>query len=247
MGQYYIITNLTTQESFLPHDLGEGLKLMEFSYFVSETCTTLCKLLSEKWNGSIVIVCGDYFEEPIPKRVVDLIKQKHNIDLNKEVERYKALFNFAETLDKPDLDMPEELEEIVTKEHELRKRYYNVKTHEERDEIDKQFDSLKEDFKKAGLEFYKKQRYFVNYDKELYIDLYAYFTERLKEKKNKLTIEHPVPLLLALGNGLGGGDYEGWNEDEVGSWAWDKVGIVSEVPSGFAEDNIIFKETMYGF
>lgn len=246
MGQYYIITNLTTLEAFLPHDVGEGLKLMEFSYFVSETCTTLCKLLSEKWNGSIVVVCGDYYEDPIPLRVMGLIKQKNKINIIKKVEQCKSLFNFAETLNKPEFDTPEEFEEILDMEKELREAYYNAQTNEERDEIDKQFDSLRDEFRKAGLEFYKKQRYFVNYDKKLYIDLYTYFTERLKEKQNKLTLEHPVPLLLALGNGLGGGDYEGWNEDEVGSWAWDRVGIVSEVPTGFTEENIIFKETIYG-
>jgi len=35
---------------------------------------------------------------------------------------------------------------------------------------------------------------------------------------------HPLPLLTALGNGMGGGDYRGKEgKDNIGSWAFDEI------------------------
>lgn len=54
---------------------------------------------------------------------------------------------------------------------------------------------------------------------------------------------HPLPLLTAMGNGLGGGDY--WSEvqkDKVGSWAMDLLEVAYEVPKGYEVQEIIFKE-----
>ena len=40
-------------------------------------------------------------------------------------------------------------------------------------------------------------------------------------------------LLIAVGNGLGGGDYRGINEDRVGAWAFEKLHVQSEPPEGY--------------
>ena len=46
---------------------------------------------------------------------------------------------------------------------------------------------------------------------------------------------NPLPLLLAQGNGQGGGDYRGKNENTVGIWAKNEISIEFEVPEGYKE------------
>lgn len=48
---------------------------------------------------------------------------------------------------------------------------------------------------------------------------------------------NPLPLLTALGNGRGGGDYgyESPDNDLVGSWATDIISVETEIPEGFVE------------
>lgn len=54
---------------------------------------------------------------------------------------------------------------------------------------------------------------------------------------------HPLPLLTALGNGQGGGDYWGLNQDLVGSWAGDIISISDKVPPSFSkETDNLFEE-----
>ena len=47
--------------------------------------------------------------------------------------------------------------------------------------------------------------------------------------------------MTAVGNGRGGGDYDGVNSDKVGSWAWDEVSIKKEFPYDFKKLDIYFK------
>jgi len=55
---------------------------------------------------------------------------------------------------------------------------------------------------------------------------------------------NPLPLLTALGNGRGGGDYYGEVPDieKVGIWARDIISVDFEVPKGFTELKVMFKE-----
>lgn len=74
--------------------------------------------------------------------------------------------------------------------------------------------------------------YLVNFDKMEYVD---------KRKAPKFGKDydwqvHPLPLLVADGNGRGGGDYHGHNKDTyVGYWKGDRIGVRSEIPEGFIE------------
>jgi hypothetical protein len=68
---------------------------------------------------------------------------------------------------------------------------------------------------------YKNQnyKYIVNHTKKIYID------------KTKLTNNiHPLPLLIAEGNGKGNGDYNGYNYDLCGTWARDIISLENEIP-----------------
>ena len=68
----------------------------------------------------------------------------------------------------------------------------------------------------------KKYRYIVNHTKKQYVD-----------KKDKTL--HPLSLLTAEGNGLGGGDYFGSNEILIGSWARDVISVDEEIPENYTE------------
>ena len=77
-------------------------------------------------------------------------------------------------------------------------------------------------------------QYIVNTDKEQYVKVKPY-------NEDEWTI-HPLPLLTAYGNGQGGGDYYGINMDKVGIWAFDHIYTSDEVPEGYEELVVDFKE-----
>lgn len=55
-------------------------------------------------------------------------------------------------------------------------------------------------------------------------------------------ILHPLPLLTAIGNGQGGGDYYGINQSVVGKWFWDELSISTSAPEEYEGFKIIFYE-----
>lgn len=76
-------------------------------------------------------------------------------------------------------------------------------------------------------------KYILNLDKKQYVEIPGY--------NNDWQI-HPLPLLTASGNGRGGGDYHGDNEDMVGIWAYDCIGLSNQIPEGFEKLKVEFKE-----
>lgn len=77
-------------------------------------------------------------------------------------------------------------------------------------------------------------KYIINLDKKEAVAMPEF-------KEDEWTI-HPLPLLCASGNGRGGGDYHGINENKVGIWAYDRIGMTNELPDGFKLIEIDFKE-----
>lgn len=90
----------------------------------------------------------------------------------------------------------------------------------------------------------------VNHDKKLILDCWAYIRRCVQENDEPDWVIHPLPLLTAIGNGRGGGDYRGPNAEQVGIWAWDTLEIVEYREkeakelreAGYTFCNIIFKE-----
>lgn len=66
-------------------------------------------------------------------------------------------------------------------------------------------------------------QYIINHTKKQYID---------KKKHHKY---HPLPLLVAEGNGRGGGDYRGINENIIGTWARDVLSVDNIIPGDHVE------------
>ena len=68
-------------------------------------------------------------------------------------------------------------------------------------------------------------KYLINHDKKMIIDLDEY-KNLLKDIE---MIANPIPLLTAVGNGKGGGDfYSGQGYDLIGTWTWDVIEITDE-------------------
>lgn len=88
--------------------------------------------------------------------------------------------------------------------------------------------------------------YILNYDKKCFVRIPKMSNEKDAYGYPKLTI-HPLPLLCADGNQRGGGDYYGSNEELVGLWAYDRIGVSNEIPSDFKTELIVtFKEKYEG-
>ena len=86
------------------------------------------------------------------------------------------------------------------------------------------------------VEFDYRGKYLVNHTKGVYISFDKYL-----DGENDQEI-HPLSILTSIGNGRGGGDYEGSNMDYVGTWAWDEIEIVDDAPGGMKELDIVFNE-----
>ena len=76
----------------------------------------------------------------------------------------------------------------------------------------------------------KDWRYVVNHAEKVYIDL-AHCPERWDGSGYSCA---PLPILLAMGNGLGGGDYYGPNMELAGSWCdtVQSIEVTNKFPSG---------------
>lgn len=90
--------------------------------------------------------------------------------------------------------------------------------------------------------------YLVNHSKKLVLDCWKYLIECLKLNPDGWVL-HPLPLLTALGNGRGGGDYYSkLNIDKVGTWAWDELELVEWEKQkefkdkGYQEFEVVFSE-----
>ena len=90
--------------------------------------------------------------------------------------------------------------------------------------------------------------FLVNHTKRLYIDLEAYYEAAKARNGMHWWCVHPLPLLTAIGNGRGGGDYDcRWdprtderrpmrNREMVGAWAMDVIEYAHDRPqAGCAE------------
>jgi len=69
----------------------------------------------------------------------------------------------------------------------------------------------------------QKSNYLVNHTLRFYIDM-----------SNHKGI-HPLPLLVAEGNGRGGGDYSGKNQELCGTWARHSISMENDIPVGYTE------------
>lgn len=92
----------------------------------------------------------------------------------------------------------------------------------------------------------KMYRYIVSLTSKEYVDMEVVIASEENvawvHKGEKIRI-HPLPLLLADGNGRGGGDYHSsFNSENVGRWAKERIVLADEVPADYVEISGIFSE-----
>ena len=94
------------------------------------------------------------------------------------------------------------------------------------------FPSHKKDFDYSG-------KWLVNHDAKIAMS----FDKYIAESETKYGTIAPFPLLTAIGNNRGGGDYYDDNTcyDEVGTWAWNNISIEDAKPEGYEEFSVVFK------
>lgn len=97
-----------------------------------------------------------------------------------------------------------------------------------------------------------KDKFLVNHDKKVYIDLNRY--SLIAEEFNKGIDDYwkgwvlnPISLLTAVGNNRGGGDYYDSEYttcfDSVGTWAYNLISVEDKAPVDYTEEkHIIFTE-----
>ena len=95
--------------------------------------------------------------------------------------------------------------------------------------------------KSQSVDFTLDDKFLINFDTKQYIDLNEY--KAASVDKDGWTI-HPLPLLTAVGNDRGSGDFHEGNigYESVGIWAWNLISIKDKVPKGFKKISIVFKE-----
>ena len=89
-------------------------------------------------------------------------------------------------------------------------------------------------------DFTLDDKFFINYDTQQYIDLNEYKSASVDKHG---WVIHPLPLLTAIGNGRGGGDFQGGIGIEfVGTWAWHLLAFLDSAPKDFVKVDIAFIE-----
>lgn len=82
--------------------------------------------------------------------------------------------------------------------------------------------------------------YLINLDKHCYIQL-----EKCVDDAWQIC---PLPLLTAVGNGKGGGDYHGdIGKEEVGTWAGDEIMVSYTIPNSLSQKGFIDMTEYYYF
>lgn len=84
--------------------------------------------------------------------------------------------------------------------------------------------------------------FLCNHTSHIFVDCDKYH-EKLEGIDEDGWVVHPLPLLTAVGNGKGGGDYRTKSDLEcVGSWAGDLISVEVEAPEGYTEFTYKFYE-----
>lgn len=194
MGQYYLIVNIDKKEYLKP----DFLKLMETSYLGNPYPETVVDLLSKKWKNDRVMWCGDYAEnEPYFKDILETYNREELEDLI--LSKIRDLKHFYETFGS------------ISNYIDNAFNYYSLAKY--------CFKQIKPIYSNDDLITRRDQTVFIlNEDKKEVIEIRYYVHFGVLDY-----IIHPLPLLTATSNGLGGGDYDGTNMNYVGSWAGDRL------------------------
>lgn len=223
MGQYYRIINLDKKEYIKPYDYKVGAKLMESSFITNAGETNdymlaLSNLIKTHWKGDRVVMVGDY----VNLYTID------DFEFNNTVKQfYKKICN------------SKEYQKLgVVNEDDT---YYSLY-----DFIDgNNFKNVKYIYDDI-LTNKTIPQYLCNPKTKEYVDLRNLPIEDECKDGSYLSI-YPLPLLIAMGNGLGLGDYNDINKDYVGDWCdiSQYIFFTNECPNGYTLYKYPFTEQKF--
>lgn len=274
MGQYYKIINVDKKECITPWSYGSGAKLMEWSYIVSDGTanafvSAMIRLLSDRWKGDRVYVVGDYADPESATGDIDLIRSIGSMlagaginpiqtsipsdVLNDDAVAKTVAVN--EDWQSVLMSLYKEFDWLGTKDEDgydysLYCCLENGFSELSPNDLGEGFSNVNDDWgnpdnDKTGV---IASRYVCNSLTREYIDLrelpreWNYGGE--DDNTGLFVSVFPLSLLLAMGNGLGGGDYYGQNRDHVGYWVPYASGVFfsDEIPAGFSNFTPDFSE-----
>lgn len=210
MGQYYKYFNLDKKVCFSPN----GLKLTEHSWMGNSDVLALLQLVKTEWKNDRIIQLGDYADsdEHYSKMLREGLKVKVSGDLYNSKE-YKEM-DFEEYYVKNKL-------RYISKDVEMENSLTNYKWTEHI------FEPLGPDGEQLSLSDF---RYLYNTARREWVDSFkippSYVWNDTENKTISFSKLDAYSLLIAIGNGLGGGDYGGPDDDMVGLWATTSNSIV---------------------
>lgn len=215
MGQYYIYINIDKRIAVNAY---YGAELCEHSWLGNnEVVIPIEQLVKTKWQGDRVIQLGDYADGMAASAASTALRKEH--------------LKFIEKI-KKEIGMTNDQRLYwgdVAKKGEKFKEYT----------LEELFDSY--DLKLGQKCSCDQFRYLYNTKRKEYVDSFKILPSYVGEYKSEINFVKldAYSLLIAIGNGLGGGDYFGPDENLVGLWATtsDSIIISEKSPKEYAEEN----------
>ena len=218
MGQYFRIANLDKGETLDPFKFGSALKLTESCYVGNDYVDAITHLLANDWHGDRVLLCGDYAWSEEGGSAAGRLRALA------ESDPYEAAKGF---LDRSGDFASARGNEVY---REVAPGRYGKVAVEGSFHIDAGHHRYVAD-ETAGV-FYDREKTPVAFVGEW-------------EGEPYITRTDPLMLFMAIGNGLGGGDYIGEdavNVGLVGSWAGHVITASDAPPVGLTEIKCPFDE-----
>lgn len=223
MGQYYAVVNLDAKETISQFDFESGVKLTESCYVGNAFVDALSYLLENDWSGDRVFFCGDYaFESLLSPDYSGLSFAQ----FDNATSRYRDL-----------LDVASDPYELARSDYRDRSTDFSTCRRQDFDgnRIEGSFA-----IDPGHYRFVVNRTEGVYYDRE---ECPVSWVWRDDAGSYRFTRTDPLTIFLAVGNGLGGGDYHGPNEGLVGSWAGQAIAMSNEEPTGYRRISAPFDET----
>lgn len=231
MGQYYAVANLDKEETIdsMAHPAA-SLKLTEFSYTGNRYVQDLLHLMTTDWRGDRVLLVGDYAYDYLEDERCRFSGRPtlEGIGLGEDPYRTARDCYF---------DVCGRLSSCMGATRFLPQEDARWHASEEA--------PVEDDFSIES----KPYRYVANATKGVYCDQakapVAWLWEDPDTGERKVSRYSPFALFIAVGSGLGGGDYYGHlpGGQAVGAWALDDVYGTDEPPEGMAEVSCPFDES----
>ncbi len=215
MGQYYTAVNIDKHDVLFPSSFDGGWKLTESCYVGNWFTDALTSLLAGSWHGGRVMFVGDY-------AWAEAVEEGRNGCSGAALLR--SLRQSGDLTGDPVVDADENDAWLSAA------RYFrrcDLGLSEAR--------RLTED----GRLVRKSFRYVINEDRGVFYDRKSCpvaLTWTDDEGHEHKLSQDPLLIFLAVGNGLGGGDYRSEQAQElVGSWACQAITASNERPEGLRE------------